>query len=204
MKGIITVGLPASGKSTWAARVAPEATLERDMIRKRIVPDFGWDSWSPQMEGEVSALWEEEARALAASAHPVVVFADTHLTLTALEKSKAVLEGSGRTVRIVLFDVPPDVCAARNARRGRAGRVDASAWERLIPRFELMKTALEGEAVFFKPRICRGCPDFFRAKGPTGYGFCGNHAVAPTPLDRARVRHELMPCQNTPGIEILG
>lgn len=123
MLGIVTVGLPASGKSTYARRWTKRGFVEvnRDAIRRRY---FGGRFGVPQIEAAVTRIAREQI-ADAARAGCGVIVSDTHVTRRSRKAITRLLRGLGYDrVEAHVFDVGPAVCLARN--RTRPDRVPES------------------------------------------------------------------------------
>ena len=81
MKAIVTIGLPASGKSTFAKTLEPQGfiVIERDRIRKSLAgeSEFSWETWDLQNEKKVTEI-EREAIGDAAKQKRSIVVSDTN------------------------------------------------------------------------------------------------------------------------------
>jgi predicted kinase len=114
------MGLPGSGKSTYAASLVKEGWVEvnKDQIRADLAKT-GW-VWSHEREGDVVAERNKQIT-FALMAGNDVVSSDTNFG----RKHKVALEGIARTCKaefeIRRFDVPLETCLERN--RGRQGEV---------------------------------------------------------------------------------
>jgi len=118
-------GLPSSGKSTFAARLAARlraggraaALLDGDEIRAALVPSPGYD---PAGRAALYATLGNLAALLARGGLVAIVAATAHRRAF----RDAARAAAPRFVEIFL-DVPPEVCAARDAKglwaRARAG-----------------------------------------------------------------------------------
>ncbi|PZP59021.1 MAG: hypothetical protein DI596_07140 [Azospira oryzae] len=139
MKAIITIGLPACGKSTFASKLEASGwrVVERDRIREEICrsegKEFKWSTWDSSREPEVQKLWAGKLEEAMASEERIVV-SDTNLNHKYRELIANTLRGRGYRVAFVFFDVKPEVCVARNARR--ANPVEDDAWGKMIPLWE--------------------------------------------------------------------
>lgn len=84
-KVIITVGVPASGKSTFANNQvklnSKTIKIERDVIRQSLVPgEFSWKKWGWSREGEVQRLFENELEvAILDDDIQTIIISDTNL-----------------------------------------------------------------------------------------------------------------------------
>ena len=115
MKAIVTVGLPGSGKSTFAAGLAPEV-VERNMDAMRELV-----SGDPTNQAATAkAIWHRNRllERLAREGRDVIL-SDTHAKRRDRTKTIKQLRLLGYTVQLVFFDVGEAECLARNARRDR-------------------------------------------------------------------------------------
>lgn len=117
---IITRGLPASGKTTWARQQVqrdPERTVrvERDELRRMT---FGAPIGTPVQEKMITNLQHAMVRE-ALSMGKTVIVSDTNLRSSAVRGlHKIAQEFAGRVqVRIVDFEVDVDECIRRDAKR---------------------------------------------------------------------------------------
>jgi len=123
---MVTVGLPGSGKSTWAMQwvsedAANRVRVNRDDLRRMIV---GYEGvLNRDLEDIVSRMEEAAVSAAVKRGKDVVVDA---MHLTARYRKKWASFG---TVEIVPFHVPPEECINRCRDRN-----DGSAWEVVIHR----------------------------------------------------------------------
>ena len=121
---ILTRGLPASGKTTWARQwVACDpltrARVNRDDLRQSL---FDCDGvLSHQMERQVSTAQRAAVRALLASGSSVVVD-DTNLRAKFAREWADLAVDAGADLEVMDFvDVPLSVCIERDAARIAAG-----------------------------------------------------------------------------------
>jgi predicted kinase len=138
---IVLVGLPGSGKSTWAAAEGLP-TVSSDAIR-------GWladDVTDQTIHRRVFATLRFVLRQRIALGRPVTCVDATHLTPA---ERRPYFRLAGCRVEAVYFDTPLTVCLARN--RGRERVVPAEAIERMAARM-VIPTKAEG---FTRVRIER-------------------------------------------------
>ena len=128
MKAIITVGVSASGKTTWAKQFAKEASaptwiVSRDDIRRQILesklnkilePGELWRKWKWKDEDEVTKI-ALTAIADAAFKGVDLIIADTNLNKKFRDQLIADLEHFGYDVEIKLFPVTFDEACKRDA-----------------------------------------------------------------------------------------
>lgn len=142
MKAIVTVGLPACGKSTYARRLEKAGwdVLERDRIRQEIMmereQEFSWEAWDLIDEDEVTQRFDARLSWLIRQRRSFII-SDTNLNESRRGALVSLLRDKGVEVSVVLFDVPFRDLRTRNAARGGFA-VPHSAWGRLI---SLWKTA---------------------------------------------------------------
>ncbi len=118
----LLAGIPGSGKSTWARRQVEKfggVHCSRDEIRFSLLKD-GEDYFAH--EDEVIRLWTEKVHQAILSPDVKDVYIDaTHLTEKARAKVINALPTSNYDIITVFFNVPLEVCIARNEKRtGRA------------------------------------------------------------------------------------
>ena len=114
MKAIITVGISASGKTTWAEKFAFENNgfvLSRDNVRIMILENIHgrmieaselWKLWNFKWEKEVNAWYTEIlAGAIEAKEYDYIILADTNLNKQRRDNMVAVLEN--------MYDMPTEI-----------------------------------------------------------------------------------------------
>lgn len=116
----LLVGIPASGKSTWAAAQSAGRVVCMDVIREALTGDAGDQRRNDEVfrraMGEVRrGLLEEEQ----------VIFDATNATPEARQQPLRIAASVGAAVTAVFFDTPFWLCAQRNAVRPRRVPVDA-------------------------------------------------------------------------------
>jgi len=113
---LVTVGAPASGKSTWVKRTLPEhiRDVNLDTCREVVLGDARDQSRIGDVLTHRDALIQGAAR----DGLDLVV-SDTNLVPAFRQALEAMLTGLGYSVRYVLFDTPLEVCLSRNAARER-------------------------------------------------------------------------------------
>lgn len=125
-KAYVTVGISASGKSTWAREKAKETDaqiIERDCIRKAMLiragisHDLDWSQWRNGWERDVTRTWEGLLESAIQSNRDIIV-SDTNLN----ENRRAVLihtlTEAGFVVEEKVFDIPLQVAISRDRSRG--------------------------------------------------------------------------------------
>lgn len=154
MKAILTVGVSASGKSTWASEfIAQEAAkgivwthIERDMIRKKILVEKGfskeleWDKWNPKWEEDVTNF----ANALidtAALYRSNIVISDTNLNPKYRNALKKKLRDLGYHVELKMFPISFEEAVKRDVQRNNGVGVSVlvkqfEQWNRLPNRLK--------------------------------------------------------------------
>lgn len=115
----VLIGIPGSGKSTFAKNVLTEIStvISRDEIRYSIIKD---EEAYFSHEKEVYKKFIKQIKDLMVQGKDVTVDA-THLNATSRFKLLSNLKGFDYKINAFYFDTPLDECLGRNAmRRGRA------------------------------------------------------------------------------------
>lgn len=130
MKLAITVGLPGSGKSTYLARLGVNA-ISSDEIR-RLIAD---DPHDQTMNARIFSVIRYLIRQRIAAGRPVTYVDATHLTAWERKPYVKLAERYGCKLEALFFDVPVEVCIARNQARDRIVPEDAirKMAERMAP-----------------------------------------------------------------------
>lgn len=121
----ITVGLPASGKSTWAREHAAQnpdtVIVNNDTIRAECMDRAKITKWTPQVEEYVRTQRELAIRT-AKFKHQNVVVDNTHMNPKTRRQTVEFCQNLGYTVELVDFQhVSVEECVQRDAQReGRA------------------------------------------------------------------------------------
>lgn len=111
---VVLVGLPGSGKSTWAREQGYNA-LSSDDIR-RVLSD---DANNQSIHGEVFATLRYLLRRRLELKRPVTCIDATNLTHRERRPYLAMAQIYGCVAEAVYFDTPPEVCKQRNRDRDR-------------------------------------------------------------------------------------
>ena len=124
MKAIITVGISASGKTTWAheeanRRVCP--VLSRDSERWKIMRDVkgvepSWANWKWKWEDQVTANIEKRLADCVEFKLDIII-ADTNLNKAKREALQAKLEALGYEVEIKVFHISFEEALKRDTAR---------------------------------------------------------------------------------------
>lgn len=114
MKAIVMVGIPGCGKSTAAARLAGAVEVNRDNLRRELTGSY--DNFAH--EGLVSRRHAQRIRAAAAEGRDLVV-SDTNTVRRYRRSLIKLLKRLGYRVEVVVFDVGPETCLARNESRSK-------------------------------------------------------------------------------------
>jgi predicted kinase len=121
---IVLVGLPGSGKSTWAANQRLTA-LSSDHLRELLLDDATAQSANAEVFRHLRALVRSRLRL----ARPATVVDATNLTRAERRVWIRIAREFGAEAEAVWFDVPLDECKRRNRARSRV--VPDEAMERL-------------------------------------------------------------------------
>jgi predicted kinase len=123
---IITVGLPGSGKSTYLARLGVNA-ISSDEVR-RLIADNAHDQ---SMNARIFRVIRYVVRQRVAAGRPVTYVDATHLQPWEREQYILLAQRYGCRLDALFFDVPVEICIARNQAR-----------ERMVPEEAIRKMAL--------------------------------------------------------------
>jgi predicted kinase len=125
VKIVITVGLPGSGKSTYLERGGFNA-ISSDEIRRLIADDAG----DQTIHARVFATIRYLIRQRLSVARPVTYVDATHLTRWERKPYIQLARRHDCEIEALFFDVPVEVCIARNSVR-----------ERVVPEEAILKMA---------------------------------------------------------------
>jgi predicted kinase len=118
VKLIITVGLPGSGKSTYLSGLADGLginAISSDEIRRLIADDPD----DQTMNARIFSVIRYLIRQRIAAGRPVTYVDATHLTPWERKPYVILAQRYGCTLEALFFDVPIEVCIARNRARDR-------------------------------------------------------------------------------------
>lgn len=128
---IITIGISASGKTTWTnnhireMRVIGETWVDinRDSLRDEIFSAktgaaFSWNKWNWKWEKDVTALWEKRVNEAIhdESIHGIVI-SDTNINPKTLNNTTKIFEDAGFHVRHHRFEVSYEEAVKRDLAR---------------------------------------------------------------------------------------
>ena len=109
----VTVGLPGSGKSTWAQAQPGAVIIERDIIRHELTGD----ARNHSAEGRVTGIARARVHGALAEGKYVIV-SDTNLAAKTRRQWKTLAESLDAVYDELYFvDVALEVCIERDARR---------------------------------------------------------------------------------------
>jgi predicted kinase len=114
VKIAITVGLPGSGKSTYLARLGVNA-ISSDEIR-RLIAD---DPHDQTMNARIFSVIRYLVRQRIAAGRPITYVDATHLSVWERKPYVILAQRYGCILEALFFDVPVEVCIARNQVRDR-------------------------------------------------------------------------------------
>lgn len=134
MKIVIAVGLPGSGKSTYFAKLGVNA-ISSDAIRRQLVDDETDQSIHRQVFTTVRYLLRQRLELR----RPVTYIDATSLTIKERKPYLKIAREFGCEIEALYFDVPLEICKARNAARGRI--VPDSAMDAMAAKLKRPTTA---------------------------------------------------------------
>jgi predicted kinase len=154
---VLLVGLPGSGKSTYAERRGLP-TLSSDEVR-RLLAD---DPTDQTIHARVFSTLRYLARQRLAIGRPVTYIDATHLTRKERKPWIAMAGLYDCDVEAILFDVPVEVCRERNRRRNRV--VPEEAMDRMAAKLRPPSkkegfsriTVISSKGAARRPRPLRG------------------------------------------------
>lgn len=114
MRLVITVGLPGSGKSTYLAGLGVNA-ISSDEIR-RLIAD---DPYDQTMNARIFSVIRYLIRQRIAAGRPVTYVDATHLTPWERKPYAILAQRYDCILEALFFDVPVEICIARNQGRER-------------------------------------------------------------------------------------
>jgi predicted kinase len=114
MRIVVLVGLPGSGKSTYLERLGVTG-LSSDAIRRLLADDETDQSINHRVFQTLRYLLRQRI----AAGRPITYIDATNLTPEERRPYIVIGKRCGSEVEALFFDVPLDVCMARNAQRQR-------------------------------------------------------------------------------------
>lgn len=139
MRCFITIGLPASGKSTWAREYISQnpntVRINNDEIRNGYYEAAGNRNWSAAVEDYVRKSREEAVRYNAQHQRDIIVD-NTHLNTKTLRQITELCKSLGYEVETVDFrHVPLEECIQRDAARKGHEHVGEAVIRRMYNKF---------------------------------------------------------------------
>lgn len=113
-KIVVAVGLPGSGKSTYFANLGVNA-ISSDAIRVQLADD----ATDQTIHGKVFATVRYLLRQRLDLKRPVTCIDATNLTAKDRRPWIKIARERGCEIEALYFDIPPEICKARNAKRAR-------------------------------------------------------------------------------------
>lgn len=122
-KAIFTVGISASGKTTWAEKQSNFKIVSRDNIRTEILVNKGfpntdniWRHWNFKWEPQVTEIYDEQVKFYSEVGQDIIL-ADTNLNKDRLKHQRSVLEALGYETEVKYFSVTYDEALTRDRKR---------------------------------------------------------------------------------------
>jgi predicted kinase len=146
VKLIVTIGLPGSGKSTYLARLGVNAISSDEM--RRVIAD---DPHDQSINARVFSAVRYLIRQRIAAGRPVTYVDATHLTPWTRQPYVKLARRYGCRLEALFFDVPVEICIARNRARDRVvpeAAIRKMAQEMIPPSteegFEITRITMDG------------------------------------------------------------
>lgn len=114
MKAIVMVGIPGCGKTTAATELSGAVEVNRDTLRFELTGAY--DNF--EHEGLINRRHAQRIRQAAAEGRDLVV-SDTNTIRRYRRSLIKLLKCLGYEVEVVVFDVGPEACLARNETRSK-------------------------------------------------------------------------------------
>ena len=129
MKAIVTVGVPGSGKTTWAEAQTNYVNINLDDLRAKV----SGDSADQNATTEALVLQQSLIEKNAALGKDIII-SDTHLKPAIREYILGKLEAVGYEVEFIVFPINETIARERNSKRERV--VPSDIMDRLINTFK--------------------------------------------------------------------
>ena len=124
---IVTIGVSASGKSTWANEMVNAGTgiieINRDAIRVELLHEkngmqFSWKNWKWKWESEVTEIHRKKIESAAhdTNCHTVII-SDTNLNKPHLDQLVVFLKEHNFNIEFKIFEVSYEEAVRRDAER---------------------------------------------------------------------------------------
>jgi len=133
-KIVVAIGLPGSGKSTHFMNLGANP-ISSDAIRRQLSDD----ETDQTIHGKVFATMRYLLRQRLDLKRPVTYIDATNLTVKDRRPWLKIAQERGCEIEALYFDIPPEICKARNAKRGRI--VPESAIDQMAAKLKPPTTA---------------------------------------------------------------